>query len=116
MSTPRIESYRFGRIVIDGETHTRDVIILPDGVLGGWWRREGHTLHPGDLEAVFDALPDVLVVGEGAYGRLQVAPETRQALQAASIRLVTQRTKDACRTYNELCTRQPVAAALHLTC
>jgi hypothetical protein len=116
MSAPQIESYHFGRIVVDGQIHTRDVIILPNGILGGWWRQEGHTLHPGDLAAVFDARPDVLVVGEGAYGRLQVAPEAEQALQAAGIQLVTQRTKDACQTYNELCTRQPVAAALHLTC
>ena len=32
---PKIESYRFGHIVIDGETHTNDVIILPERVIGG---------------------------------------------------------------------------------
>lgn len=116
MSAPQIEDYRFGRIVIDGQAHTQDVIILPDRVLGGWWRREGHALHPGDLEAVLDARPEVLVVGEGADGRLQVTPETRRALRAAGIELIAQPTGEACGTYNELRARRPVAAALHLTC
>jgi hypothetical protein len=116
MSPPRIDNYRFGRVVIDGQAYTKDVIILPDRVVDGWWRREGHRLHPDDLETVFDACPQVLVVGEGAYGRLRVPSETRQALQAAGIRLISERTRDACRAYNELCSEQPAAAALHLTC
>jgi hypothetical protein len=30
---PRIEGYRFGHVVVDGEEQTRDVIVLPDRVL-----------------------------------------------------------------------------------
>ena len=116
MSAPSIETYRFGHIVIDGQPYDRDVIILPYRVLGGWWRKEGHVLHPDDLKTVFDAMPEVLVVGQGAYGKMKVAPETRQALQAASIELVALPTKEACQTYNRLRELQTVAAALHLTC
>jgi hypothetical protein len=116
MSAPQIESYRFGEIVIDGHTHTRDVIVLPDRVLGGWWRQEGHTLHPDDLAAVFETAPAVLVVGQGAYGQMRVTGATRQALQAAGIELLASPTEEACQTYNSLRERQAVAAALHLTC
>ncbi|OQY18037.1 MAG: hypothetical protein B6I35_13630 [Anaerolineaceae bacterium 4572_32.2] len=49
MSTSQIESYRFGRIIIDGQTHSKDVIILPDRVIENWWRQEGHALHLDDL-------------------------------------------------------------------
>ena len=38
MPTPHIESFFFGHIVIDGRAYAQDVIILPDHVLGGWWR------------------------------------------------------------------------------
>ena len=113
---PRIESYRFGYILIDGQAHDRDVIILPDQVIGGWWRKEGHVLHPEDLEAVFEAAPQVLVVGQGAYGKMRVTPETRRALSAAGIELVAAPTEEACQTYNTLRERRVVAAALHLTC
>ncbi len=126
MSVPEIQSYHFGCIVIDGETHTKDVIILPDRVIGNWWRQEGHALYPGDLADIVDLCgsavapseirPQVLIVGQGAYGRMQVTPETQQALQAAGIQLIAQPTEEACRTYNHLRVQQAVAAALHLTC
>ena len=126
MSVPEIQSYHFGCIVIDGETHTKDVIILPDRVIGSWWRQEGHALHPGDLADIVDLCgsavapseisPQVLIVGQGAYGRMRVTSETQQALQAADIQLIAQPTEQACRTYNHLRGQRTVAAALHLTC
>jgi len=116
MNTPRIESYSFGEILIDGQVYDQDVIILPDRVLRGWWRKQGHLLQPDDLDAVFEAAPDLLVVGQGAYGRMQVASGTRRALQAAGIELLAFRTEEACRTYNVQRELETVAAALHLTC
>jgi hypothetical protein len=53
MPTPEIESCRCGRVVIiDGQVHEQDIIILPDRVVGGWWRKERHALHPDDLKAL----------------------------------------------------------------
>lgn len=116
MGTPSIHSYRFGRIVIDSQPYSQDVIILPDRVIPNWWRREGHSLHAADLEDVLAAEPDLLVVGQGAYGRMGVSDEVRQTLEQACIELVAQPTKQACETYNQLRDRKAVAAALHLTC
>ncbi len=116
MSTPRIESYRFGQIVIDGQTYTKDVIVLPEGVKDNWWREKGHVLHPQDLDVVFEAHPDVLVVGQGAYGRMTVPSETQTALEAAGIELRASNSKEACHTYNQLRDQHTVVAALHLTC
>lgn len=116
MSTPRIDSYSFGRVVIDGQAHVRDVIILPDHVLRGWWRQEGHVLQPDDLKPVFNVAPETLIVGQGASSRMQVAAKTRQALQAAGIELVAHSSAEACRLYNTLREKRAVVAALHLTC
>jgi hypothetical protein len=116
MTAPRIESFRFGHIVIDGQTHNKDVIILPDLVIGGWWRREGHALHPDDLQTVLQAAPQTLVVGQGTDGMMRVSPGTLQALQAAGIELIAQPTDQACQTYNRMRKEKIVAAALHLTC
>jgi hypothetical protein len=116
MRAPKIESYRFGQLVIDGQPYDRDVIILPDGVRGGWWRKEGHALQPADLEVVLEVQPDLLVVGQGANGRMRVTQETYQTLEAAGIELVVQPTAQACQSYNRLCEQRVVAAALHLTC
>jgi hypothetical protein len=116
MKAPHIDSYRPGLIIIDGQEHDRDVIILPDRVLGGWWRQAGHLLHPADLKPVFEAAPQTLIVGQGVPGRMQVPRETQQALQTAGIRLVTLPTDQACQTYNALREENTTAAALHLTC
>ena len=40
----QLEGYSFGRIVVDGEEQTHDLIVLPHRVLTNWWRREGHSL------------------------------------------------------------------------
>ncbi len=116
MSAPKIEGYQFGAIRVDGETHTKDVIILPDRVLAGWRRRQGHTLGPDDLLEVFAAAPEMLVVGSGSFGRLDVPDHTRAQLAAAGIELIVERSAAACQTYNGLRQTRRVAAALHLTC
>ena len=116
MKPPHIDSYRFGQVIIDDQTHDRDVIILPDRVLAGWWRQAGHLLKPADLKPVFEAAPQTLIVGQGVPGRMQVPRQTQKALQAAGIRLVTLPTDQACQTYNTMCEKDTTAAALHLTC
>lgn len=111
----RVEGYRFGRIVVDGEEHTRDLIILPGRVLGNWWREEGHALVQGDLEDVLDELPERLIVGTGASEQMRPDSGTVDALGRRGIDVVVARTDEAVRLYADA---DPVttAAALHLTC
>jgi hypothetical protein len=113
---PQIEGYRFGRITIDGQQHTNDLIILPDRIVTHWWRETGHELRPIDVEAVLDAEPELLVVGTGAYGRMRVTDETRRVLQDAGIRLIVQPTDDAVQTYEQKAGETRLAFALHVTC
>ena len=70
----RIEGYRFGHIIVDGEEQTRDVIVLPDRVLTDWWRADGHRLVLADLDDVIEELPERLLIGTGAYGQLHPDP------------------------------------------
>jgi hypothetical protein len=116
MTAPRVESYEFGRIVVDGQSYESDLIVLPERVLSGWWRRKGHRLGAGDLDAILEAEPEVLVVGQGAYGRLSVSGKAARALKDAGIELIIEPTKRAVETYNQLREERRAAAALHLTC
>jgi len=114
-SMSRLEGYRFGRLVVDGEEQTRDVIVLPDRVLTNWWRAEGHRLALADLGAVIDELPERLVVGTGAYGQMRPDPEALERLPLRGIEVEALPTAEAVRRYGELDPRH-TAAALHLTC
>lgn len=116
MAGPRIERYAFGEIVIDGKTYRRDVIVGPAGVRPDWWRLEGHSLAVEDLAEVLADPPETLVVGQGAYGRMEVPPATREAIEAAGVRLLAAPTEEAVRLYNRLREQGRVVAALHLTC
>ncbi len=114
---PRIGAYGFGRIEIDGQTHTSDVIILPSGLRTNWWRKEGHKLTPADLANVLEASPDVVVIGQGAHGYMKVTDDTLACLKQAGIEAVCMPTSQAVEAYNERMQRgENVAAALHLTC
>ena|SRR2546421_11658304 len=112
---PRIEGYRFGRIVVDGEEQTRDVIVLPDRVVPNWWRADGHTLVLSDLDEVLDELPAHLLVGTGAYGQMQPEAETLEQLRERGIDVEMLPTGEAVRRFGELDPHR-TAAALHLTC
>ena len=110
-----INSYDFGRIVINGKRYNTDLIVF-SGKVRGWWRKEGHRLHVEDLKDVLEAKPEVLVVGTGHSGMMTVPPETRKRIESEGIELITQRTAEACKTFNSLIKSRKVVATLHLTC
>ena len=111
-----IESYDFGSIVVDGTKFERDLIIFPDRIDRGWWRKEGHELCVGDVRGIVAAKPEVLVVGTGYSGMMRILPETKKFLASAGIELITAKTEEACKMYNDLSKSKRVVAALHLTC
>jgi len=112
---PRLEGYRFGHLVVDGEELTGDVIVLPDRVLTNWWRADGHRLVLADLDDVLQDLPGRLVVGTGAYGQMHPDPEAVDRLRQRGVEVEALPTAEAVRRYGELDPRR-TAAALHLTC
>jgi len=111
-----IESYDFGQIIINGHRYSRDVIIFPDHIKDGWWRREGHKLSLEDLKEVFEAEPEVLVIGTGYSGLMKVPQDVTDYVKSKNIELVVENTRQACQTYNRLCQSRRVIAAFHLTC
>ena len=112
----KIDNYSFGRIIIDGKLYGHDVIILPDRVIENWWRKEGHSLSPGDLDAVIEAKPEVFIMGRGQMGVLRVPAETEKFLASHGTKLIAEATPKACQIYNELSRSKRVVCGLHLTC
>jgi hypothetical protein len=111
-----VDSYEFGVIVIDGRTYRTDLLIWPGQIKHDWWRSESHLLQAADVFEALAADPQVLVVGTGAYGRMEVDQELADYLKERGIELVARPTREACRSINELAGKRRLAAALHLTC
>jgi hypothetical protein len=111
----RLQDYSFGRLLVDGEEHDRDLIVLPGRIVANWWRREGHSLAIEDLADVQDELPEKLILGTGAQGQLRPPDAVLEELERRGIDVEVLHTDEAVRRYGELDERR-TAAALHLTC
>ena len=115
----KIESYRFGEIVIDGIHYTKDLKIIRGKTFDGWWRSQGHTLQLSDILDVVAAKPSTLIVGTGAYGRMVVKPGLSEELESKGIHIEALPTESAIQRFSELASQlghEDVAIALHLTC
>ena len=112
----KIDSYSFGRIVVNGKTYTSDVILYPGRVDASWWRKEGHLLQLADVAEALQARPDVLIIGTGYAGIMHVPRATVERIVAQGIEVKVERTSKAVALYNELESAQTVIAALHITC
>ena len=64
---PRLESYRFGRLVVNGEVQTRTLIVLLERVVTNWLLA-GHRLVLDDLQDVRERLAEHLVMGTALTG------------------------------------------------
>jgi len=112
-----IDSYHFGAMTVKGKTHRNDLKIIGDQVIGDWWRIEGHAVHEADIADILSASVDILVVGTGDPGRMEVTRGAAQSLERQGIHVLTFPTGKAVGIFNALRAQgKRVAGAFHLTC
>ena len=113
-----IQSYRFGELVTDKATYTKDLKILSDKtVVHPWWRSQGHLVVVQDVEDLLREEPQTLILGKGDPGRMSPDRELVDKLQKEGVRLVDLPTREAVQEYNAARERgEKVCAGFHLTC
>jgi hypothetical protein len=112
-----IESYSFGRMVIDGKSYTKDVIIYPDGsILSPWWRNQGHVLEVIDLQDLIATAPEIIICGTGAMGVMRPSAALKEHLAARNIEFIAQKSPKAVEAYNQISGNHKVGGCFHLTC
>lgn len=113
-----IESYVTGRSMrVAGKTYTTDLKIIGETVKDNWWRRQGHRLLSEDIVDILESRPDVLVVGTGYAGYLDIPAGLRKDLSKRGVRLLCERTAEAVELFNRHREHnENVAGAFHLTC
>lgn len=108
-----IQSYTFGRYLIDGKEYRYDIKII-DGKISTW---RNHHMKVEDILDLIDAKPEVIVIGTGASGVLQVSNEIIELINSKDIELIIGMTGKACEKYNLLEKKgRKVCAILHGTC
>ena len=112
-----IDSYSFGNMKVNGRTYRKDLILSKDKIIKtNWWRKEGHSLYPEDLELILNETPALLIVGTGASSRMTVPKGTSNALKDKGFDLKIAPTSQAVKYFNNTNDQQKVFGAFHLTC
>ena len=115
----KITDYRFGHITVNGKEYTSDIKIINGTVVPNWWRQQGHLLQPEDIRDIFEAKPQVLVVGTGAAGVMRIHDSVKSKAQELGIELRAAKSSEAVDIFNFLVDEMgpdKVALAIHLTC
>ncbi|MBN2134270.1 MAG: hypothetical protein JW737_00920 [Acidobacteria bacterium] len=112
----KIDKYQFGKMVIDGNAYTSDLIIYPDKVESSWWRKQGHLLQPEDIEDVFVLKPELIIIGTGFFGLMKVSDEVINKVKKEYIELVMGKSGKAVKIFNGMADDKKTIAMFHLTC
>lgn len=118
---PRISEAGFGQLTVGEETYERDILITADGKVKN--RKKGkakklygtsHVLGPEELKKVCQGGPEVLFIGTGYSGQLQVTEQSGSYLRQRSIECRALPTPKVVEAYNSCQKRK--AALIHVTC
>ncbi len=106
-----ITGYGSDHVLVNGISHSRSLIVLPDEVVSEW-AEDLPVLSVTHFEAVLIRAPEIVLLGTGQRQRFP-SPAIYKGLMAARIGVEIMDTPAACRTYNILAAEgRRVAAAL----
>ena len=119
-TSPAFSRMSWGEIETDAGTF-RDAKLWPGGGRGWDWNETGteHSpgIQPADVEEVLDHDPEVVVLGRGQNGRLQVMDGTLEVIEERGAKAEMMRSDEAVQRYNELASDgRAVGALIHTTC
>ena len=107
-----IRTYAVGRIIVNQDSYTRSLVVLPGQLVADWPPQAFEELALAHLAALVTLRPELVILGTGRRQRLPRA-ELLAPLVEAGIGWEVMDTGAACRTYNILMGEgRNVAAAL----
>ena len=108
-----IHAYTRTSVSVNGEAHTRSILVPPTGPVIAWPVTTLEDLTEAHFDAVIEARPEVLILGTGPTLRF-AHPALLRRLMAVRVGVETMDTAAACRTFNILVAegRQVMAALL----
>jgi len=117
-----IKKVSFGKIVINGKEYG-DVIIIANKVFErdrSVANREfgtSHRIATKEINMLKNGNPDIIIIGTGIYGALEVTKEDIAKLEEAGVKVIVKYTKEAADEVNKfLKAGKKVNALLHSTC
>jgi hypothetical protein len=120
-STMRIDETEFGSITIDGKTYDHDVVIRLRGDIVKRKKKlskklygTSHVVSKDEAKFVFEKGTELLVVGSGQEGNVQLSPEAEAYLAKKGCEVLIKPTPQALHVFNEA--RRKKIGLFHVTC
>jgi hypothetical protein len=110
----KIDSTKFGEIVIDGKTHYSDVIVFWDGTIN--YREKDRIIDEEELSIVMEKKINILVVGTGQHGVMSLSGQARMLAVERKIKVFELQSPYAIDIFNGFASSgRKVAAIIHTT-
>ena len=106
----KIDSVRFGEIVIDGKTYFSDVTVYWDGTIEH--REKDIVVGMEEISRVLGRKINILVVGTGIRGSLELTERVRDLLEGMKIKTFELKSADAIELFNSFASQGRRAAAI----
>ena len=111
-----IEHYSFGKFIVDKKTFESNITVINDKAKKHRHLPE-HQLVLDDFKELVEADPDYIIIGTGASGVVEVPEKIIDFIESKGIKLIIEKTADACGKYNKMIRQgKNIAAFLHNTC
>jgi len=118
---PELAGAGFGEIIVDQQTHSRDIYIFVNGKVKKRKKElarklygSSHRIGPKELERVCQGGPEIVFIGTGQSGLAELTEDGRRYLRRRSIEYEALPTPKAIEAYNNSDQRR--AALIHVTC
>lgn len=122
ISMPKIDSTKFGEIVIAGKKYGQ-VLIIGEKIVERDYNKlkklfgTSHKIVDWEIDQLLSNSPEVIVIGTGQDGLLEVERDFKQQMADRGIEVIVGKTPEAIRIYNEkIKAGQRINALMHTTC
>lgn len=114
---PKFDRTWFGAVVVDGKQY-RDVLVVGKEVIdrGKWGFFDTHSVSERELNELLRGSPEIIIIGSGQSGVLEVDPIIEKKIKEVGIQLIILETPQAIEEYNKISKTKRTNALIHTTC
>ena len=118
---PTINNTAFGSIEVDGTVYNHDIIIRSNGHVEKRKKKlskavygTSHTVSLEEIEYIYDAGAQKIIIGNGQYGALRLSDKATEFLQSRNCEILMEETPKAIKLWNK--EEGKSIGLFHLTC
>ena len=95
-----IDEFKFGSFRIDGRTYLSDIKVI-NSAIKYWSGMEKHELQLESVRDLITPIPDMVIIGTGAAGLVNVSMEVKMFFMQNRIPVIVEKTDTACKEFNK---------------